>query len=359
MVEKSSKPQVTIIIKALNEEHRIAACLQAAVREAQAVQGEVVLVDSLSTDRTVEIAQGYPVRIVQFEHAGDRNCGSAVQLGFQYTSAPYLYVLDADMVLQPGFLATALACLRADPGLAGVAGKLLDSRLLNVSDQRRAQLAKALTQPTEVGELGGGGLYRRVAIDQVGYLSNRWLRAYEEAELGMRLRAAGWRLLRLPTPAVIHEGHFETSLDMLRRQWRNGRATASGLLVRGALGKPWFGRALRSQVHALAVPAMHGLAAALGLLTQQQGGSWLAGFGAGWLLFAALLSVRKRSLRDGLWTVLLWHYSWITLTLGLFIAVRDPLQPIAARELAPRLDHPLQQRHPADQPADHGSRAVG
>lgn len=333
MLAKGSEPVVTIIIKALNEAHRIADCLQAAVREAHDVQGEVLLVDSLSTDRTVEIAKSFPIRIVQFERAADRSCGSAVQLGFQYARAPYLYVLDADMVLQPGFLALALASLRADPGLAGVAGKLLDSRLLTLSDQRRAKQAAALIMPTEVGELGGGGLYRREAIEQVGYLANRWLRACEEAELGMRLRAAGWRLLRLPTPAVIHEGHFETSLAMLGRLWRNGRATAAGLLVRGALGKPWFWRALRSQAHALVVPVMHGAAAIFGALMLRDGWGWGVGYCAGWLGWIALLCVRKKSISVGLWSVLLWHYSWVTLTLGLFISVRDPMLPISAREL--------------------------
>ncbi|WP_348699996.1 glycosyltransferase [Duganella fentianensis] len=360
MQAKGVQPKVTIIIKALNEERRIAACLQAAVSEAQSVQGEVLLVDSLSTDRTVEIAQGFPIRIVQFLHVGDRNCGSAVQLGFQYTQAPYLYVLDADMILQPGFLATALSHLCADSGLAGVAGKLLDSRLLTVYDQRRAEKAVALTVPIEVGELGGGGLYRREAIDQVGYLGNRWLRAYEEAELGMRLRAAGWRLLRLPTPAVMHEGHFETSVAMLARLWRNGRATAAGVLVRGALGKPWFVRALRSQAHALAVPAMHISSALIGWLLLLDNGSWLAGYAAVWLGWFVLLCARKRSLGGGSWTLLLWHYSAITLLLGLFIPLRDPLLPIAARELVyENLDHAIQQRDSADEPTEDRSHTVG
>ena len=76
----SNGPKVTVLVKALDEEATIAACLEAAVREAAAVNGEVILVDSLSTDRTVAIAKRFPVRIVQFVDRDDRGCAAAVQL---------------------------------------------------------------------------------------------------------------------------------------------------------------------------------------------------------------------------------------------------------------------------------------
>jgi len=57
--------KLTIGIKAFNEEQHIAASLASAVEAARALDGEVVLADSCSTDRTVEIAKTFPVRIVQ------------------------------------------------------------------------------------------------------------------------------------------------------------------------------------------------------------------------------------------------------------------------------------------------------
>ena len=44
---------VSILVKALNEEDKIERCLASAVREAADVGGEVILVDSMSTDATV------------------------------------------------------------------------------------------------------------------------------------------------------------------------------------------------------------------------------------------------------------------------------------------------------------------
>ena len=52
----SSSPRVSVIIKALNEQKRIAVSIESALTAISAVGGEVILADSCSTDRTVEIA---------------------------------------------------------------------------------------------------------------------------------------------------------------------------------------------------------------------------------------------------------------------------------------------------------------
>ena len=58
---------ISIFILTHNEERDIAACIESAL-----VSDDVVVVDSISCDRTLEIAQRYPVRTVQhaFESHG-------------------------------------------------------------------------------------------------------------------------------------------------------------------------------------------------------------------------------------------------------------------------------------------------
>ena len=58
--------EVTVGIKALNEEKNICAAIESSLAAVAKVGGEVVLADSCSTDRTVELASKYPVRVVQF-----------------------------------------------------------------------------------------------------------------------------------------------------------------------------------------------------------------------------------------------------------------------------------------------------
>ena len=89
--------KLTIGIKTLNEERRIAAALASAVEAARPWQGEIILADSGSTDRTIEIARNFPVKIVQLADEADKSCGAGAQLAFQYARGEYFYLLDGDM----------------------------------------------------------------------------------------------------------------------------------------------------------------------------------------------------------------------------------------------------------------------
>src|SRR5208283_3931326 len=54
---------------------------------------EVVVIDSFSTDRTVEIATAHSARVVQVEF---RSFGELRQAGIEHTTQPWIFSLDAD-----------------------------------------------------------------------------------------------------------------------------------------------------------------------------------------------------------------------------------------------------------------------
>lgn len=330
---------ITILVKALNEERHIEACLrsaQAALASVPGLKGEVLLADSVSTDRTVEIASMLGVRVVQFENIADRNCGAALQLGYQYALGRYIYVLDGDMQLVPEFLSCAYEYLQRNPRVAGVGGKLIDTHVRTAADRLRTAYYGSLKPEQEVSSLGGGGLYRREAIEQVGYLANRWLPAFEEAELAVRLHAVGYRLVRLGEPAIIHSGHQENSRQMLLRLWRNRRIDASGMFLRSAIGRPWFAEAVRICWFVLAAPALYVLACVLAGAGALAGLRWevlLATPIIVWAGVFALLAWRKRSLEGGAMAVMSWHVYALGAARGFLRPLADPMARIDAREL--------------------------
>ena len=331
--------KLSILIKALNEEALISNCLEAALVEVQKVGGEVILVDSLSTDRTIEIAKRYPVRIIQFIRKEDCGCASAVQLGYQYAHGEYLYVLDGDMELQPDFLSLALDYLESNPDVAGVAGKLLDTHIKTADDKRRASKATAQQQIMEVPDLGGGGLYRRKAIESVGYLAHRWLPAREEAELGARLRAAGWRLIRLPEIAVLHTGHSESNFQMLCRLWRNRRMHAYGMYLRTAFRRPWWWLSVRQLWFIFAASVLHVTAGilAVGAASYSEvitiAPALIIAESSVWLAAILILVVKKKSVSDAILSACEWNCYTLAAILGFMQSIPDPSIPINAREL--------------------------
>src|SRR5437868_14430278 len=99
--------------------------------------------------------------------------------------------------------------------------------------------------PGEVDRLDGGGLYRRIAIEETGFLSDRNLHSYEEFDLAVRLRALGWKLWRLPVASATHHGHDAAPYSLLMRRWRAKYVCGLGELLRGAVGRKHFRLVLR------------------------------------------------------------------------------------------------------------------
>src|ERR1700730_16081936 len=116
---KNLHPSVSIIIKALNEERHIASAIESALTAVAGVDGEVILADGASTDRTVEIARRYPIKIVRLTDIRDGCGGAGSQLGFQYSRGRYLCVIAGDMRLHKESLPAAIRFLEENPTAAG------------------------------------------------------------------------------------------------------------------------------------------------------------------------------------------------------------------------------------------------
>jgi GT2 family glycosyltransferase len=330
--------KLTIGVKALNEERRIAEALTSALRAAEPFGGEVVLADSGSTDRTVEIASTLPVRIVQLADPSERSCGAGAQLAFQQADGDYFYLLDGDMVLDPGFLPAAIAHLEANPDLAAVGGLV---REMNVEGHEFQIRATAVNndrnwRPGLVDRLDCGGLYRVAAVRQVGHFADRNLHAFEEFELAARLSARGWKLARIDHPAVDHYGHQTEGYRLLWRRLKSGYAGAAGEVLRGALGRPHLPLVLRRLGHirnSLAVMAWWALLLACLVVPLP-----LAGRAAVFVVLLlgplALLSWRRGSPSLGLYSLVAWNAGAWSLITGFFRRRVAPAQALQAVTLA-------------------------
>ena len=329
---------VSVIIKALNEEARIAPAIESALRAIAGVGGEVILADALSDDRTVEIARGYPITIVQLARAADRGCGSGPQLGFQHARGEFVYLLDGDMELRPGFLEAALPHLRSESGLAGVGGLIEYPQVLSIEYRARRLRRRADESPGYVNHLSCGGLYRAEAIRRVGYLSNRNLHSCEELELGLRLGRAGWKLKRIDQPGVLHHAHRLGGCALLARRWRDGFGFGAGELLRSALGKGYL-REVLYEFRNLFVIAGWLLALAAVLLAPA---SLPLRLGVLAVLLAApvvAVALRRRSLQIGLYTVAGLCTTLVSAIRGALRPQVDPRQPIEDRLVQQGLWH--------------------
>jgi cellulose synthase/poly-beta-1,6-N-acetylglucosamine synthase-like glycosyltransferase len=166
--------------------------------------------------------------------------------------------------------------------------------------------------------LNGGGLYRREALCEVGHMSDRNLHAFEEYDLGARLRQKGWRLLRMPDHAANHYGHQLSTAALMWLRVRSGTFASYGKLMRASYEKHYIFRLLR-ELRAIQLSlftiAFWTFELLLSLFAPALA---LASSTVALISFVALMALKRRSLALGAFTVLTWHLSAAGLIVGLF-----------------------------------------
>lgn len=115
--------KLAFVIPAYNEEALIGKCLESVVREVKrsGADAEIIVVNNASTDRTGEIARGFPeVRVVDEPKKGlvnARDAGFAASEGFELVAN-----IDSDTIVPEGWLDTVLSEFRKDPKLVCLSG---------------------------------------------------------------------------------------------------------------------------------------------------------------------------------------------------------------------------------------------
>jgi glycosyltransferase involved in cell wall biosynthesis len=99
---------ISVYILTYNEELDIAACIESAL-----LSDDVVVVDSMSSDRTVAIASRYPIRVVQhaFESHGKQRTWMLENIPAKHE---WIYILEADERMTPELFAEAVAAAKSE-----------------------------------------------------------------------------------------------------------------------------------------------------------------------------------------------------------------------------------------------------
>lgn len=314
---------LSIIIKALNEEAKIYSCLESVFEATKGIKKkEVILIDSMSSDSTVDIAKRFPIQIYQIKNIKHQSCGAAAELGYRKSRGKYIYLIDGDMELIDGFIEKALKILEVNKDIAGVGGILEDKIMTSFFDKKRSDKYKNITQVINVKSLGGGGIYRREAIESVGYFSHLSLKASEEAELGVRLSSKGWILIRIPVLSVHHTSHKTSTLTTVLRSWKNGRLASNGVFIRTALFKKWWLRSLLSTWYVGAALILHVVTFTALLMVDGLLGIFLAFIP--WVISLTTMGIKTRSLISAIISLASWNISLVATIYGLFTKTEKP-----------------------------------
>lgn len=217
--------RIGIVAIGRNEGERLKRCL-ASLAGAQA---PVVYVDSASTDGSPDAARALGATVHALDMARPFTASRARAEGFDRLVAlapeiDYVMFVDGDCEVEAGWLDEATRFLDRHPDHAVVCGRRRE-RFPDASPYNRIIDNEWDTPPGETGACGGDALFRARAYREAGGFDPAIV-AGEEPELCSRLRATGWRIMRLEAPMTVHDAAMQRFSQWWSRAVRSGMGYA-------------------------------------------------------------------------------------------------------------------------------------
>ena len=239
--------RTTILVLSVDEAALLEHSLPAALRQPDA---RVVVIDNACTDRTVSVCEALGVEVVRLRSRV--SYAAAINAGLARSAGDAVLLLNADCVLDDGFLAAAVRHLRDRPDVGSVAPRLVratgmtpDTRLdvldaagMTVDRRRKNRLVghgdPVASRARASACFGGDGacvLYRRAVLDEVAVgaevLDEELALWATDVDLAWRAQRAGWRCWYEPEAIGWHKRFYspttraQTAPEHRRLQFRN------------------------------------------------------------------------------------------------------------------------------------------
>lgn len=247
-------PRFGVVAIGRNEGERLERCLASLASSG----APVAYVDSGSTDGSVAhaLSRGCAVVVldpaIPFTAARARNEGLARLLEL-HPELEFVQFLDGDCEVAPGWLARAVAELSSEPGVGAVCGRLRE-RFRERTVYNRLCDIEWDGPPGETSACGGNSMMRIRAVQAAGGWDATVI-AGEDDEVCVRIRRAGFRILRIDAEMGLHDAAMTKASQWWRRAVRAGHCFAQGFAMHG--GPPerlWLRKNLSILFNAVAVP---------------------------------------------------------------------------------------------------------
>ncbi|WP_374882535.1 glycosyltransferase [Microseira sp. BLCC-F43] len=226
--------KIGVVVIGRNEGSRLVRSLNSVVGESR----PVVYVDSGSTDSSCAFARSIGVEVVELDMSIPFTAARARNAGFErlrqlHPTVEYVQFIDGDCEVIEGWLIAGAETLEAKPDVVAVCGWTCERHPERNIYTRICNIEWHMGPVGEISNFGGNVMIRADALAAVGGF-NPSVIAAEDDELGVRLRQAGGKLLRLDRDSVLHEVDMDRLWQWWQRAKRCGYAFAQVSQLHGA-----------------------------------------------------------------------------------------------------------------------------
>lgn len=220
---------VSVIIVNYNTKKLTNECISSIVQETSGIQYEIILVDNASTDGSIELFRA-DKRVKFIESCENLGFGKANNLGYLYTKGKYILLLNSDTLLLNNAIkyffdyaehsVDNIACLGglllnqqfdiihsfgSFPSCGNLLLHALSTYLHLFGIKCEYNERKHIKSSFFVDYITGADLFiKREAIEKVGFFDPEFFLYYEETDLQRRFTSAGYKMMIIDTPKIIH-----------------------------------------------------------------------------------------------------------------------------------------------------------
>lgn len=207
---RSEQNGVTVVLCVRNAEKTLSKCVNSLVEEGVPTS-QILVVDGMSTDGSIEIAKSHGCIVISDEGKG---FASARKMGIDASASAYTLILGPDDLMVPGSVATLKAELEESPELAAVAarkavestGRFLQKGMNSYYQSMPTGLVKTVGNPT---------LYKTDLLQK--YSIDERFSANEDTDWCVRIRHAGFKISRSPNATALEIEDF--NFNDFKKRW--------------------------------------------------------------------------------------------------------------------------------------------
>jgi glycosyltransferase involved in cell wall biosynthesis len=211
--------KVSLYIPCYNAAGYLDSCLEGVLAQTYPID-EILIIDDGSTDKTVDIASKYPVKIIR--HKENKGIATTRNTAILSTKNEFVAALDCDCIPETNWLEILMYHL-LDETIACVGGRLEDLYKSDLADRWRTYYLrqnlgnKILTEPPLI--FGSNSVYRKSVLLDINLYNDKFKTNFEDFDLSKRLLKKGYKLLYDPNALVYHLKK-DSIRSVLEANWR-------------------------------------------------------------------------------------------------------------------------------------------